>query len=319
MRTVWFHRQYTRLRGGHLKHSHYFGHVMHMPGFAPRITFTGEPATGALARERADLWPPGDAGVAGRWTPGIGDVLFVAGVDWRYLAAQRLETLLNPRVNLVQGVRHAHPGTELYGYLAHRAVRICVSGEVADAIGGTGRVNGPVLTIPNGIDLVPDAAAARAAKRRAVLIVGYKAPQLAQAVAMRLAAANIDHLALTEFRAREAFLTLLAESSVAVCLPQAEEGFYLPALEAMRLGCVLVTFDCVGNRSFCRAEDNCLLAEPRVESLVGATQRALELPTAERAGLLRQAAATAGRHTLDAERKRFHGVLAEIDRLWAEG
>ena len=36
------------------------------------------------------------------------------------------------------------------GYLSERAIRICVSQEVADAISATGRANGPILTIPNG-------------------------------------------------------------------------------------------------------------------------------------------------------------------------
>ena len=138
MRTVWFHREYKRLQGGHLKHSHYFSHVGCLPGFVPRITFTGEPATETLARERLKLWPPGDAGAAADWEPRPEDLLFVAGVDWRYLTTGGFDALANPRINLIQHVRHAHAGTELYGYLANRAVRICVSQEVADAITATG-------------------------------------------------------------------------------------------------------------------------------------------------------------------------------------
>ena len=32
-RTVWFHRAFRGLTGGELKHSHYVGHVLRMPGF----------------------------------------------------------------------------------------------------------------------------------------------------------------------------------------------------------------------------------------------------------------------------------------------
>ena len=70
----------------------------------------------------------------------------LAGVDWRYLAESGLESLPNPRINLIQGVRHAHEGTEFHRYLAHRAIRVCVSREVADAISATERVEGPILT-----------------------------------------------------------------------------------------------------------------------------------------------------------------------------
>ena len=138
-RTVWFYRDYLRLYGGHVKHSHYFDHVRRMPDFAPKITFSAEPSSDSLARERQRLWPAGDGIMARRWEPADRDVLFLAGVDWRYLFGSGLEALANPRINLIQHVRHAHENTELHRYLSERAIRICVSQEVADAISATGR------------------------------------------------------------------------------------------------------------------------------------------------------------------------------------
>ncbi len=321
MRTVWFHREYTRFQGGHLKHSHYFAHVGCLPGFVPRIAFTGEPATETLHRERLELWPPGDAGTASDWAPQADDVLFVAGVDWRFLAAGGFDALPNPRINLIQHVRHAHEGTELYGYLANRAVRICVSREVADAIDATGRVNGPVLTIPNGVEALAVSASRRApgSERRPVTIAGYKMPDLARSLGRRLAAMDIEHELLTEFVPRERFLGWLAGSRVAVCLPRAEEGFYLPALEAMAAGCLVVTLDCIGNRSFCTHDGNCLIAAATTESLAAAVQRALDLDADHDRRLLSQAAATAREYSLQAERDRFHAVLRDIDRIWNSG
>ena len=120
-----------------------------------------------------------------------------------------------------------------------RAIRICVSREVADAIAATGRANGPVLTIPNGIDVTPFAPADEGSplgyetRPQSIAIVGYKSFDLAREFSERLRAEQIDHLLLTKFLDREAFLALLAETRIAVCLPKEEEGFYLPALEAM--------------------------------------------------------------------------------------
>ena len=111
-RTVWFYRDYVRLYGGHVKHSHYFDHVRRMPDFAAKITFSGEPSSDSQARERQRLWPAGDGIMARRWEPADRDVLFLAGVDWRYLFGSGLEALANPRINLVQHVRHAHENTE---------------------------------------------------------------------------------------------------------------------------------------------------------------------------------------------------------------
>ena len=320
-RKVWFHRRHEGLTGGHLKHSHYFGHVVRQPGFAPRIAFSGAPPEAALLRERRRLWP-GALRRAARWRPQRGDLLFIAGTDWRYLAEQGLDALPCPRINLVQGLHHAHPGTELYGYLTRRSIRICVSQEVQDAVAATGRVEGPILTIPNGTDLAPadpagrGFAAAWAARPRTATIVGCKRPNLAKALAECLAEMGIQCSAVAEFRQRAAFLELLAASQIAVCLPYKQEGFYLPALEALASGCLLVTQDCIGNRGFCRHDDNCLIAGPSPESLAGAVKTAMQLPAPARMRMLRRAAATAVEHSLAAERNRFHAVLEEIDQLW---
>ena len=201
------------------------------------------------------------------------------------------------------------------------------SREVADAISATGRVEGPILTIPNGIDMQPtapaeeaeDLAAAHRARPRPITILGYKRPDLARALSRRLDEARIAHPPATEFLDRRRFLERLAESRVAVCLPFAEEGFYLPALEAMAAGCIVVTLDCIGNRGFCRHGENCLIAEPGLDSLFDVAKKALALSAPEREGLLRRARDTAAGHSLDTERARFHAVLEEVDRLWRTG
>ena len=170
-----------------------------MPGFVPRISFTdNEPLNDSLTRERAELWPAAHDTVAERWEPGRRDVLFLGGVDWRYLFASGLKELTDtPRINLVQHVRHAHEGTELQRYLEEPAIRICVSEEVADAVAATGRARGPVLTIPNGIDVAPfepdrNGSPARfEARSSAVTIVGYKQPELARDLARRLDAEGV--------------------------------------------------------------------------------------------------------------------------------
>ena len=296
---------------------------MRMPGFAPLITFAGEPLNESHARTLRQLWPASrDNATVARWEPGRHDLLFLAGVDWRYLAKCGFEALTNPRINLIQGVRHAHEGTELYGYLAERAVRICVSQEVADAISATGRTRGPILTIPNGIDVTPFEPAGEGSpagyetRRKAITIAGYKRLELARGLSGRLDAARIEHRLLTNFTDRDIFLGLLAESRVTVCLPYAEEGFYLPALEAMAAGAIVVTLDCVGNRGFCRHEENCLIAEPDPESLCRAAKRALAMSTPERGRMHQLARDTAAGHSLQAERQRFHAILGDIDRLW---
>src|SRR5438552_2195391 len=80
-------------------------------------------------------------------------ILFLAGTDWRGVPELDRSHFPKPIINLVQHPRHAEPNSELRNFLRNRAVRICVSQEVADAITATGEVNGPVFTIPNAIEL----------------------------------------------------------------------------------------------------------------------------------------------------------------------
>lgn len=321
-RRVWFHRGLARLSGGQVKHADYFEHVRHMPGFTPVITFSRPPASEFHACERRRLWRAGEDERADGWAPRPGDLLFLAGIDWRYLAERGLGDAGNPRINLVQAVRHAREGTELHEYLSERAVRVCVSREVADGIRATGRVRGPVLTIPNGIDVAPfepaegDSPAGYEGRAQAVAIIGYKRRDLARSLSERLDGEGIEHHLQLDLIDRSAFLELLTESRVAVCLPCAEEGFYLPALEAMASGALVATLDCIGNRGFCHDHWNCVIAEPNPGSLLRAVRRILAMTPAERGRMHGRARATAARHSLEVERRRFHTVLADIDRLW---
>lgn len=320
-RNVWFHRWHDRLSGGQVKHADYFGHVRRTPGFAARIAFANAAGNAELARERAALWPAREAELVADWAPRERDVFFLAGTDWRYLRARGLDACPNPRINLVQHVRHAHPGTELYGYLGERAIRVCVSAQVASALEQTGVARGPLVAIPNGID-----GAALAAMRHEpgtdaptpLLVVGYKRPALATELAARLAQAAIPHVTVTGFLPRRDFLRLLARSAVAVCLPHTEEGFYLPALEAMACGCATVTLDCVGNRGFCAHLRNCLVAKDDADSLLRMIRVALALPPSRRDRLLAAASATVAEHTLAAERAKFQALLENVDDLWRE-
>jgi glycosyltransferase involved in cell wall biosynthesis len=60
------------------------------------------------------------------------------------------------------------------------------------------------------------------------------------------------------------------------------EGFALPPLEAMAGGAAVVCTDAHGNRDFCRDGENCLIAEPTVQSVRGAIERLLADPELRR-------------------------------------
>ena len=300
-RTLLFFRDFRGLTGGHLKVWHYFQHTKSSRFFAPQIYLTPEsfavpdnPWTG-IAPPSQEIWQPEAA-----------SLLFLGGMDWQAVP----DPSPRPVINLIQGVRHANIDDPRRRYLSRPAVRICVSEEVATAILNTGEVNGPVHTIPNGIDL--ERVHSAKVRNIDVLVAGLKNPQVAAALHERLAQKGVTCRLLTKKIPRADFLDLLSQSSVVVTLPLPQEGFFLPALEAMAAGAVVVCPDCVGNRSFCHDGLNCFQPPYELEALLRATLGAIRLETDQRAALRLAATTEAGRHGLDAERTAFLQILDSL-------
>ena len=308
MRRVFFHRDMVNFSGGHLKVWNYFCHTDALPGFRSQVHLTA-----ASRRDSSNPWS-GTKDLLDAWQPELADVLFVAGLDWN-VVPRALPTSI-PIINLVQGVCHADPGDERYAFLDRLAIRICVSDEVRDALIGTGRVRGPIFSIPNGVG-VPAGVAGRSVRSTRVFIGGLKNPTLAGEISADLRQQGIEATVFNRPVPRADYLSAMAGAEIAVVLPHRKEGFFLPALEAMALGTLVVCPDCVGNRSFCRPGENCYRPSHTRHDIVQAVRHALALRISEREGLIANARVTASGHTLDVERAAYHAkVLRPLDELW---
>jgi hypothetical protein len=309
MATMAFDRDFKWFTGGHLKCFHYFTHAR-AAGWDARVTFTP-----GSALDDTNPWIAAGIAPSSSTHP---DVWFLAGHDW-----DRVHPAPNePVINLIQHLRHADPTDPRYAHLRRPAVRITVSQEVQDAIEATGIVAGPVITIPNGLDL------ALAPPRRAmaerpvdVLVVANKAPQRAAGteVGRRLRRRGRTVRVIDQRVPRAAFLAALADARVAAFVPNPQEGFYLPALEAMAAGTLAVCPDVVGNRSFCRHLDTAIVPDHGAAPIAAAAEAGLALldgRPAEAAALRDRAIAQAQQHTLGNERRQFHAVLATLPSLW---
>ena len=113
-------------------------------------------------------------------------------------------------------------------------------------------------------------------------------------------------------------------SDVFLATPLAEEGFYMPGLEAMAAGAVVVSPDAGGNMAYCAFGTNCLEvglddAAGYVEVLEGLRFGGEE----EVERLRRNGYETVGRHTLEHERERFGEFMGRLtghlDRLGPGG
>jgi hypothetical protein len=307
---ILFHRDFQAFSGGHLKVWDYFNHVLSSRRHEARIAFSPESRW-----DSTNPWLKSQNHIV-KWEPEKADILFLAGTDWRGVPkAERLQ-FRKPIINFIQHPRHAEAEIELRSFLRNRAVRICVSAEVADAIKATGEVNGPVFTIPNGIDLksVPKG---KPWDERPInaLICGLKAEELASDVRAAFINQEWRIECLTAWTPRDAFLRAVSDAQVSILLPRPSEGFYLPALEGMACGTIVVCPDCVGNRGFCQDKVNCFKPDYELNGIVSAARGALQQSAVERTSMLENAKATVREHSLERERKSFVEILEQIDLI----
>lgn len=296
--TLLFHRDFRGYSGGHGKVWDYFNHAL-AAGWDARVYLTPQ-----SLRDASNPWLRVPERIVARYEPQTAAALFVGGMDWTALAGH--DDPAQPVFNLVQHVRHADPQHPLQAFLPRRAIRICVSPPVADAIAGSGRVNGPIHVIEAALDIPtpPDVDA----PRHGIFIDGCKQSPLAQQLAAALRAEGRELRLVDTPIPRAQYLAAMAGAHIAVTLPHATEGFYLPGLEAMALGCATVVPDCIGNRAYLRPDDNALAPELRCDALLQAIHR-LDDATL-RARLIASGSATAARFTQARERAAFHALLA---------
>jgi hypothetical protein len=304
-----FHRDFRGYTGGHGKVWDYFNHAL-AAGWDARVFLTPQ-----SLRDAGNPWLAVSGRIEPTWQPERADVLFLAGLDWLALPPER-QRGDQPIINLVQHVRHADPAQPLRAFLSRRALRICVSAPVADAIGDTDEVCGPVRVIEAALNL-PDRhdRSGQPAPRAGLFIDALKAPALGLALADALKQQGIAATLIVERLARPEYLDRLAHAEIAVLLPHPTEGFYLPALEAMALGCATVVPDCIGNRAYLEPGINALVPAPNPTALADVV-RQLTRDAELRARLIAAGTATAARFGLSEERRRFHDLLAGLSELW---
>jgi hypothetical protein len=311
VRTILFHRKYRRFHGGHLKVWNYFNHVLAVPGFDARVLFDANSSW-----DQSNPWSHARESVIDSLEFVEPDALFIAGRDWQRLDEFGLLDKGLPILNLIQHVRHAEEWSIQSRYLGRRAIRICVSDEVANAVSAQGSV-GPVVVIPNGVDVEIVDQPNPSSRPTDLLIAGMKQPVLAGQLAEQLEIPGRSVEVLTQHLPREAFLEAMQRARVTLFLPNSEEGFYLPALEGMGLGTIVVCPDCIGNRSFCVPDVTAYRPEFHIDALIEATASALALTQEDAVPLIARGREMARRHSLESERMAFTQVLVGLDDLWA--
>ncbi len=310
MKTVLFHRHFLKFQGGHLKAFHYFTHVLAAPGWTAKVRFTEN----SVWDER-NPWRDHRGHVLETDEPCEPDVLFLGGRDWERIPESEWSRPGRPVLNLIQHTRHGFPDDPRHRFLANRAVRICCSQQVNDSISPF--ANGPVITNRYGLDPgefpkpIPFEH-----KSVDLFIAALKQPRLGRRLRLRLWRPGRRIDLQTDAVLRPEFLDRVNRARVTLFLPHEDEGFFIPALEGMALDTLVVCPDCEGNRDFCLPGENAFRPEFAPGAIRHATEEALRLSPASAQSLRDAARATFADNHIDRERKRFHEVLADLDRLW---
>jgi glycosyltransferase involved in cell wall biosynthesis len=302
---ILFYRDFQTFSGGHQKVADYYAHLAASDAFDPAISFSE-----STQWDTSNPWLGIDKV---EYLPAEYDYVFLAGMDWqKYLSVKRPSN--QPVINFIQHVRHADPTQNVFPYLIQRAIRICVSPQVAGAIEATGKVNGPIVTIPNGVQL-PEL---NSIKTYDVVILGIKQPQLASDIDEQLAPTGLRILVINQQVPREQWFEYLSMSRIAILLPNPTEGFYLPALEAMHYCDLVIVPDCIGNRDFCRDGKNCLMPTYNPEAILTSTMHALALLQNKHVltEFKREMRETLRTHSLANERRAFLELMDNVRTLW---
>ena len=216
---------------------------------------------------------------------------------------------------IVQNVRHANPAFT-HGYalrlLTRPMARIVINDVVLDAIRPYLNTRGltRVIDLGHATDFF---ALDRTSSPARPLRVGYTTWKSTVGDAVAAALADDERFEFSSIREHVNWFTLreLYHSvDVFLSTPSEEEGFYLPGLEAMAAGCVVLTPDAGGNRAYCRFGENCIQvgfedAPSYVDALVTLLDSDVEPLRA--AGYR-----TAASHSLDAERAKVATLLADL-------
>jgi hypothetical protein len=299
-----FARNYMGFTGGHLKVFDYFNHVALSNIFEPLLFLTP-----SSLRDKSNPWI--EAGIPLLEKCIEANAYFLGGLDWGIYDNAGINLDNKIVINLIQGFGHSSPQDIRYQFLKRPALRICVSEELSNSIKATGIVNGEIITIPNGIRLDDFDFLSNTPKKYDVFIGGLKSPELAMSCAklLRAEGVNVD-IELSKLP-RDIYLKRVASSRIALLIPLSTEGFYLPALEAMALDVCVVVPDCLGNRSFCLDNINCILPKFNLEAMTQAVIQILKLPY-QQEKLKNNAHLMCINHEISNEYIRFYDVLKKL-------
>ena len=254
------------------------------------------------------------------WEVGDDDLMFLSLPANYQHAYRNLPRAMSPEriIHIIQNVRHINPawhGGQGSITLTRPAARISINDIVANTIEPWLDHRGLHRVINLGHDSAYFAKQ-RNGKPASPVRVGYTTwkSEIGTRVEEALTDEPFEFRAIRETANWEQLRALYHWCDVFLCSPGPEEGMYLPGLEAMSAGCLIITPDVGGNLAYAQPGVNCLLTGfESVPDYVAALQRLASAPATELDHLRSAAYAVVPEFDLDAERR---GFAAFLDELW---
>lgn len=257
-----------------------------------------------------------------RLGPTVDDIIFFSWpTDWRHIAPRLPIGMSQERViHIIQNTRHANPHW-IHGYgtrlLGRPMSRIMIVPQVLDAVAPYVHKDSPHPIILEGHDW-PYFHKVRTGGLDRPVRVAYTTWKSKVGIKVENQLAGDP---LFEFRSiRETvgwpeLRDLYHWADVFLATPLPEEGFYLPGLEAMAAGSLVISSDAGGNRAYCDFGTNCLYADMDSSDSYVAALRSLEQSSDSQISAMRDAGyATLERHSLEAEGEAFHRFLDDLTK-----
>ncbi|MGS2719914.1 hypothetical protein [Paraglaciecola aestuariivivens] len=301
---VSFHREYSSYTGGHQKVFDYLNHTKSCQGYAASLYVIKSSKVNPHLFDDVE-----GVEYTPTYRPDLADIAFLAGMDWQ--AYQAFYSPNQIKINLIQHVRHADNSQPLFQFLQHKAIRICVSEAVKEAI--EPYANGPCFVIKMGHDIPK----LKLAKHYDLYILATKQPELGRQLyewANKIGLKVLIHDKATE---REQVYQAMAQSKVAIPLPHNTEGFFLPGIEAMALADWAVVPDCVASREYSHNWANVSSCELNLFSCKQAIEHALKKTQSWTLSMHQwRGQAIVSQYNLQQERLSFHQILTQVEDVW---
>lgn len=316
MKTVLFYQHFGIkgvVRGAHHKTFDFYHHIKSYSDYKPVIFFDEE----SVWDENLPWFRLFDKMPTLKNLKTEPDILFLnSGKDWikyeKHMSIPESIPIISP-VNNFRAVNSSHKSFE---FLSRKAIRLCPSCELFDAVNNHPNTNGKSIYLPNGVGIFSDAIILKTNKTTDLLIVGNKNPIMAQELYSQIKYLNIKIKVIDSWISKKHFQVELAKSYISVHLPKKIEEHYIPGVEAMMLESLVIIPDCIGNRSYSRPLNTCIIADYSLEGMIVAIKKMLALDEKTKKQMLENAIQESNKFLLSNEKSVLLEMLELTTKLW---